>query len=425
MNTIVLVDGNTDNAKELQHNGQRLLQKHSHNFIEINTEEDDYSEQDLYEIFVNSGIEFTGKFYVGLCYGVLLEPEKVRNMSYERYLFLKFSIYKRIKEIFCLSKTGFVVKKEDSCCSLIAVIPEEDREAFIEKYVLKSKQVIKNDFGVELQVGVGEMIRNTSQLLMTYESAKYAYDLYFFEEKDIMDYGKLDKVENLSFDVYEELLEEVYNSIVGKDKKVYDKIENVLNAIEYIHYGNKNAAINRCIMFIGELGKKLKDLNPKAANWRIKQEEKQEELRYQTTYRAVKAIVIEFYQYLIPVIYHLVDQGSVYEIVQIKEYIQRNYMHDVSLKELADLTYVSRSYFSTAFKNATGKNFKTYLTEIRMEEALKLVLRTNMKTYEIAEAVGYHNVRFFVDAFKNAYKMSPLEYRKLHSNEAAKKKLYQ
>ena len=38
-----------------------------------------------------------------------------------------------------------------------------------------------------------------------------------------------------------------------------------MNAIEYIHYGNRYAAINRCIMFVGELGKKLKDLNPKAA----------------------------------------------------------------------------------------------------------------------------------------------------------------
>ncbi|MDF2512113.1 MAG: hypothetical protein K0S04_1979 [Herbinix sp.] len=422
MNTIVLVDGDTGNISEFYNSDKILLQQHSQNFIEINAEEDNYSEQDLYEIFVNSGMEFTGKLYVGLCYGVLLEPEKARNMSYEKYLFLKFSIYKKIKEIFCLSKTGFVVKKEDSCCSLIAVIPEADRDYFIEKYVVKSKQAIRNDYGVELQVGVGEMIGNTSQLLRTYESAKYAYDLYFFEEKDIMEFSKIKKAENLSFDVYEELLEELYNSIVGKDKEVYHKIESVLNAIEYIHYGNKNAAINRCIMFVGELGKKLKDLNPQAANWRIKQEEKQEELRYQTSYRAVKDIIIEFYHYLIPVIYHNVDQGSVYEIIQIKEYIQKNYMQDISLKELADLTYVSRSYFSTAFKNATGKNFKTYLTEVRMEEALKLVLRTNMKTYEIAEAVGYHNVRFFVDAFKNTHKMSPLEYRKLHCVEAMQKK---
>jgi two-component system response regulator YesN len=118
-----------------------------------------------------------------------------------------------------------------------------------------------------------------------------------------------------------------------------------------------------------------------------------------------------------PVIYHSVEQGNVQEIMRIKDYIKKNYMKDISIKELSLLMYLSPSYFSTAFKNATGKNFKAYLTEIRMEEALKLVLRTNMKTYEIAEAVGYNNVRIFVDAYKSTYKMSPLEYRKVHANE--------
>ena len=47
------------------------------------------------------------------------------------------------------------------------------------------------------------------------------------------------------------------------------------------------------------------------------------------------------------------------KLFQIKEYIQRNYMLDISLKELADLTYVSRSYFSTAFKNADRKELQS------------------------------------------------------------------
>jgi two-component system response regulator YesN len=315
-----------------------------------------------------------------------------------------------------------MVKKEESSCSLIAVIPEEDKDNFIEKYILKAKTAIREESGFDLHVGVGMLISNTSQLIMTYECAKYAYDLYFFEGKDVMDFREISRVQSLSFDVYEPLMEEVYNSVVAKDKNVFGKIEKVLDAIEGIHYGNKYAAINRCIMFIGELGKRLKDLNPKAANWRIRQEEMQEELRYQNTYQAVKEIIIGYYHYLIPVIYQAVDHGSVYEIIQLKDYIHKNYMRDISVKELADLMYVSHSYFSTAFKNATGKNFKTYLTEVRMEEALKLVLRTNMKTYEIAETVGYNNVRIFVDAFKNAFQMSPLEYRKVHATMQSQKR---
>ena len=51
---------------------------------------------------------------------------------------------------------------------------------------------------------------------------------------------------------------------------------------------------------------------------------------------------------------------------------------------------------------------------IRMEEAIKLVLKTDLKTYEIAEAVGYNNVRRFVDAFKNSYQMSPMDYLRIN-----------
>ena len=47
-----------------------------------------------------------------------------------------------------------------------------------------------------------------------------------------------------------------------------------------------------------------------------------------------------------------------------------------------------------------------------MEEAIKLLIQTDAKMYEIGEKVGYNNVRQFVDAFKQIYSMSPMECRK-------------
>ncbi|MDD6159897.1 MAG: helix-turn-helix domain-containing protein [Oscillospiraceae bacterium] len=49
-----------------------------------------------------------------------------------------------------------------------------------------------------------------------------------------------------------------------------------------------------------------------------------------------------------------------------------------------------------------------------MDHAIHPVLDTDLKTYEIAEQVGYSNVRRFVDAFRDAYEFSPMDYRKLH-----------
>ena len=62
-------------------------------------------------------------------------------------------------------------------------------------------------------------------------------------------------------------------------------------------------------------------------------------------------------------------------------------------------------------------NFKAYLTEIRMAEAAQLLINTDCKAYEIAERVGYRNVRQFNENFKGKYGKSPNEYRKEQRRE--------
>ena len=71
-------------------------------------------------------------------------------------------------------------------------------------------------------------------------------------------------------------------------------------------------------------------------------------------------------------------------------------------------------YFSAYFKAETGQNYKAYLTRVRMAQAMHLVMSTSLKTYELAGQVGYNNVRRFVEAFRAACQMSPMDYRKLH-----------
>ncbi|MGG7153421.1 helix-turn-helix domain-containing protein, partial [Clostridium neonatale] len=96
-----------------------------------------------------------------------------------------------------------------------------------------------------------------------------------------------------------------------------------------------------------------------------------------------------------------------------KEYIKNNYMDsDISVEKLCSELHISPTYFSTIFKKETDMSFVNYLTEIRLEEAIKLLNTTDYKTYIIAEKVGYQEANYFSYVFKKKFKVSPSKYRK-------------
>lgn len=97
-----------------------------------------------------------------------------------------------------------------------------------------------------------------------------------------------------------------------------------------------------------------------------------------------------------------------------------SYMHQeygneqLLMGDVAKYAYISSSYLSLLLKKETGKTFIEYLTDIRMEHARKLLLETEMKNYEVAQACGFANATYFSTVFKSVYGVSPSTYRKEH-----------
>ncbi|MCJ8010990.1 response regulator [Paenibacillus sp. KQZ6P-2] len=99
-------------------------------------------------------------------------------------------------------------------------------------------------------------------------------------------------------------------------------------------------------------------------------------------------------------------------------YIRANY-HDegLSLQQVCNHLFMSTSYFSSLFKQHTGGTFVEYVTRIRMEKAKELLCTTRMKSYEIAEKVGYSDPQYFSVLFKRNNGKTPKEYRQ-HQQES-------
>lgn len=93
--------------------------------------------------------------------------------------------------------------------------------------------------------------------------------------------------------------------------------------------------------------------------------------------------------------------------------IQSDYAdQDISLITLAKYANVSPSYLSTIFKRSLGVTLQSYLINIRMEEAKKLLRTTDMRISEISGSVGYPNPNYFNVVFKRTVGINPLQYRK-------------
>lgn len=101
-----------------------------------------------------------------------------------------------------------------------------------------------------------------------------------------------------------------------------------------------------------------------------------------------------------------------YYMDQILDYVQKNFMKELSLEEVAEYVNLSVGYLSNYFKGKMGMTFVDYLTKLRIEKAKELLMYTNDKIYKIAEQVGYQNSQYFVTIFKKKTGVTPAEYRK-------------
>lgn len=96
----------------------------------------------------------------------------------------------------------------------------------------------------------------------------------------------------------------------------------------------------------------------------------------------------------------------------IEKYISTNYKDpSLGLNKISDEFQISETYFSHMFKEKTGVNFSTYLENIRMSEAARLIRETDISLNELYIAVGYNNSNTFRRAFKKVYGITPSSMR--------------
>lgn len=99
-------------------------------------------------------------------------------------------------------------------------------------------------------------------------------------------------------------------------------------------------------------------------------------------------------------------------IFKAKKYIEENYAdQNTTLTTVAKEVAMSPNHFSTIFSQECRTTFIEYLTDVRLENAKKLMRETDMKGYDIAYECGFSDPHYFSYIFKKNTGLSPREYK--------------
>ncbi len=305
----------------------------------------------------------------------------------------------------------------DSGTEGIVVINNADDELFYRDAEKLRKYLIANVEG-NVGIGVGNCYEDLKMISESYREAKDALKYRFVAGTDApLFFREIYPFYDIPSGLPEkaEILHEIGNALrVGNGKRAVE-LNCALADIYRGPDGSREQTLVACLQVFAEIMRCLAEL-------RLEQDESgfmvQEEMSCIFAMETLEQIKTHVNDTLLRVCRVISDRLSGKEkdlVYQVREYLQEHYSDEtISLTGIAEKLYVNPSYLSRIFKEKMGKNFSASLFEIRMEEAIRLVLGSEQKVYEIGERVGISDPHYFSSCFKKYTGMSVGEYRKSH-----------
>lgn len=96
-------------------------------------------------------------------------------------------------------------------------------------------------------------------------------------------------------------------------------------------------------------------------------------------------------------------------------YIERHFREDISVEKLSEMANMSTRHFRRIFHDIYGISPLKYINSLRIQQAAKLLVSTDLSMTEIAIQCGFSDANYFSTKFKEATGKSPMAFRKAPS----------
>lgn len=333
-------------------------------------------------------------------------------MSEEEKLLSKMHVRKIIEDYYGDMQGMFIF---DSGADWIVLLNNESENAIYE-HGEELKCYLENNTESHICIGVGNCYTDIGKVCESYREAKDAWKFRFVSgEEDVIYFRDIYPYYDTgwSADINEDTLREFGNFIRISDALGAEKIlEKVLNHMKQMG-GNRNQIIILSVKIMVEIMKVISELKINVHSELLNYPSMMENVFGLVSFDEIKGFLKNIVQEACVAIGTEVSGKEKDLIHKVKDYLGEHYSDEqISLNIVAQLYYVNSSYLSRVFKEKTGLTFTAYLFQVRMAEAEKLVLSTELKAYEIAERVGISDPHYFSSCFKKYTGMSVSDFKR-------------
>jgi two-component system response regulator YesN len=279
------------------------------------------------------------------------------------------------------------------------------------KFANQLQKTISEQLEQTVYVYMGSPANSLSELRQAYQTAKEALQYKFLKEDCMcIIYDDVNRFSLNYLDMDNRLYQQLTEHIEEHNEMI---IHETIHAIFWEFQEKKFApeavkmTINRCVSSIikitqqmGIVEQELTKLEP-IISWQD----------LNLSLKELKRLFTEFVMHTTHLLSAVRKENMKGSIQKIKSFIEAHYQENISLKSLAVEFYMNSVYLGQLFKKTYGIYFNDYLLQIRVTEAKKLLRQTDMRSYEVAEKVGFSNADYFVTQFEKIEHMTPTEYR--------------
>ncbi len=348
------------------------------------------------------------------------EENTLKLINFSLTSFLNKYMSNEKKGIFFVKNNNKVLVFESKVKNLYNM---RDSVEYINNCLIEIKSEAINNLGHGVSFIVSDFLFDMSEIPVQFERCIDKINYLFFADRLYNNTLYIDNemiVNKVTIEEFDECRRKIIDIIMGISDNNYKKNLSDFSNFVYLRSEGKqeNAIFHYCTL-LKEIEKKLKDLRIISESTSVDDFFKIGRNCYSYKF------LVEKYEELINkykvVTENFLAKNKNKELLVALDYIDKNFSEKLTLEVLAEIVHMSSFYFSSFFKKQMGVNFKEYLNKVRLEQALKLLLSTNMTSAEIVSKTGFRDVRYYNEVFLKTYGMSPSMYKKqrIKNNEKA------